>query len=245
VRAAGVEILADVAIYDGHLDEVAGLSDELRRLGDQLDDAHAVAMSAVDASLALAFDNQSDRALELLREIDLERLSPSDHAWILYAQGEALSAAADPGAAAVYAEAVEIARTIGNPFVTSVARVSLATELARVGQFREALDLYAVCLRAYTRHGNFVHAVITLRSLVALLVAVGDDHGATVLAAATSGDQIRTSYGIETARLPTVVADIEQRVGPGHFALWTREGQSLDLPEAVQLATEVVDHHRT
>lgn len=245
VRAAGVEILTDVAIYDGRLDEVAGLSDELRRLGDQLDDAHAVAMSAVDASLALAFNNQSDRALDLLREQDLERLSSSDRAWILYAQGEALSAAAAPGAAAAYAEAVEIAQTIGNPFVTSVAQVSLATELARLGQFREALDLYAVCLRAYARHGNFVHAVITLRSLVTVLVAVGDDHGATVLAAATSGDQVRTSYGIETAQLPAVVADIEQRAGAVQFTIWTREGQSLDLPEAVQLATEVVDRHRT
>ena len=245
VRAAGVEILADVAIYDGHLDEVAGLTDELRQLGDRHGDAHAVTIAAVDAALALAFDDEGDRALDRLRGLDLERLSPSDRAWVIYAQGEALSAAGDPGATAAYAGAVEMARTIGNPFVTSVARVSLATELARAGEFREALDLYAVCLREYARHGNFVHAVTTLRSLVAVLVAVGDDHGATVLAAATSGDQVRPSYGIETARLSAVVADVEQRAGADQFAVWTREGRQLDLPDAVQVAADLVDHHRT
>ena len=101
VRAAGVEILADVAIYDGHLDEVAGLTDELRQLGDRHGDAHAVTIAAVDAALALAFDDEGDRALDRLRGLDLERLSPSDRAWVIYAQGEALSAAGDPGATAV------------------------------------------------------------------------------------------------------------------------------------------------
>jgi predicted ATPase/DNA-binding winged helix-turn-helix (wHTH) protein len=245
VRAAGVEILADVAIYDGHLEEAAGLSDELRQLGDDLGDWHAIAMSAVDASLALAFDYKSDSALEHLRAIDLEQLSPSDRAWIIYAGGEALSAAGDPGAVGAYAEAVEIARMIGNPFVTSVARMSLATELARAGRFRDALDHFGVCLRDYARHGNFVHAVTTLRNLVGVLVAIGDDHGATVLAGATASDELRPSYGIETAQLSTVVADIERRAGTDQFATWTGEGRLLDLAEAVQTAADLVDHHRT
>jgi predicted ATPase/DNA-binding winged helix-turn-helix (wHTH) protein len=245
VRVAGIEILADVAIYDGHLNDVAGLGDELQRLGEVLGDSHAVAISAVDTALALAFNDQSDRALDRLRGLDLERLSPSDRAWVIYARGEALSAAGDLDAAVAYAEAVEIARTIGNPFVTSVARMSLATELARAGQFHNALDLYAVCLREYARHGNYVHAVTTLRSLIAVLVAMGDDHGATILAAATSGDELRPSYGIETAQLSTVVAGIEQRVGAAQFDSWTMQGRPLDLPEAVQVAADLVERHRT
>jgi predicted ATPase/DNA-binding winged helix-turn-helix (wHTH) protein len=245
VRAAAWEILADVAIYDGRLSEVAVITAELRRLGEELDDPHAVAIAGVDAAVALAFDNEAAGALALLSGLDLEWLSPSDRAWVSYAQGEALSAAGEPGATAAYAAAIEMARTIGNPFVTSVARVSLATEHARAGDFREALDAYAVCLHEYARHGNFVHAVTTLRSLVELLVAIGDDHGATVVAGAASGDHLRPSYGVETVRLSTVLAAVEQRVGADHFATWTGEGRLLDLFQAVQAAADLVDRHRS
>jgi predicted ATPase len=244
VRAAAWEILGDVAIYDGHLLEVPGITDELRRLGEELHDSHAVAVAAVDAALALAFDNDAADALAVLRALDLEWLSPSDQAWVMYAQGEALSAAGDPAATSAYASAVEMARAIGNPFVTSVARASLATEYVRAGDLGQALDEYATCLREYARHGNFVHAVTTLRSLVEVLVAVGDDHGATVLAGATSGDHLRPSYGAETARLPTALAAVEQRVGPVHFAEWIGEGRLLDLPQAVQAAADLVDRRR-
>jgi predicted ATPase/DNA-binding winged helix-turn-helix (wHTH) protein len=243
-RATALEILADVEIYDGHLAEVAGITDELRRLGVELDDPHAIAIAAVDAALALAFDNDAVGALALLGALDLHDASPSDRAWVRYAQGEALSAADDPSATVAYAEAVGMAKMIGNAFVTSVAGVSLATEHARAGELRDALDAYATCLHEYSRHGNYVHAVTTLRSLVEVLVALGDDHGATVLAAATSGDHVRPSYGIETARLSTVITGVEQRAGASDFAAWTSEGRLLDLPEAVQLAADVVDRHR-
>ncbi len=112
-------------------------------------------------------------------------LAPSDHAWLVYTRGEALSAMSDPAAAPTFAYAVELASGIGNPFVTSVSRVSLAAELARAGEFRSALDAYSQCLREYSRHGNYVHAVTTLRNLIEALVAVGDDEGAAILAGAT------------------------------------------------------------
>lgn len=123
--------------------------------------------------------------------------------------------------------------------------VSLATEHARAGDLREALDEYAMCLHEYARHGNYVHAVTTLRNLIEVLVAVGDDHGGSVLAAATSGDHLRPSHGVETARLSTVLAGVEQRVGAAHFSVWTVEGQLLDLAHAVQAATGLVDRHRS
>ncbi len=245
VRATGLEILADVAIYDGHLSEVASVTDELRSLGEELADPHAVAIAAVDAALALAFGDEPSLALARLDEVDLDVVSPSDRAWIMYARGEALSAGAGPGATTAFVEAIEMARTISNPFVTSVARMSLAVEYARVGQLQEALDAYAACLHEYLRHGNFVHSVTTLRNLVEVLVALGDDHGAAVLAAATSSEQLRPSYGPEMLRLSTVVAGIEQRVGASRFGEWTDEGLLLDLPRVVQMAADLIDRYRT
>lgn len=245
MRAAAWEILADVAIYNGHLLDVACITEELRSLGEALNDPHAIAIAGVDAALALAFDNQAGDALAALSGLDRERLSPSDQSWVMYARGEALSASGNPAAASAYAAAVEMALTIGNPFVSSVARVSLATEHARAGNFGEALDEYAICLHEYARHGNFVHAVTTLRSLVDVLVAVGDDHGATVLATATSGDHVRPSYGAENARLSTSLAAVSQRAGAARIAKWTEEGKQLDLPQAVKAAAELVHHHRS
>jgi hypothetical protein len=244
-QAAAWEILADVAIYDGHLSEVATITAELARLGEQLEDSHTVAIAGVDAALALAFDNDADGALAVLGRLNLETMAPSDQAWVMYARGEALSTAGDPAATSAYADAIDMARTVGNSFVSSVARASLAAEHARAGNVSNAFDEYAICLQEYARHGNFVHAVTTLRNLIEVLIAVGDGHGATLLAAATSGDHLRPSYGVETTRLSTLLAAVEQRVGATNFATWTGEGLALDVPQAVQVAVDLVDGHRS
>jgi predicted ATPase len=245
VRAAALEILADVAIYDGHLPDVAAITAEMRRLGEELEDSHAVAMAGVDEALALAFDDDADGALVILRRLDLETLSPSDRAWVIYARGEALSTAGDPTAVSAYTAAIDMAQGIGNPFVASVARASLAAEHARAGDMTDAFDQYAICLQEYARHGNYVHAVTTLRNLIEVLVAAGDDRGATILAGATSGDHLRHSYGVETTRLSTLLAAVELRVGATDFAIWTGEGLALDVPQAVQVAVDLVEGHRS
>lgn len=245
VRLTALEILSDVAIYAGRLSDAALVTEQLRTLGEELGDAHAVAIAAVDAALGLAYGGEAAQALARLDGVDLDAMSPSDRGWIMYARGEALSAGAGPGATTAFIAAIELARTIGNPFVTSVARMSLAAEYARDGHFRQALDAYAACLQEYVRHGNFVHAITTLRNLVEVLVAVGDDHAAAMLAAATSSEQLRPSYGPEVVRLSTVVAGIEQRVGASCFSEWTDEGRVLDLPGAVQMAADLIDGYRT
>ena len=243
VRLTALEILADVALYGGHLSEAAVVTEQLRSLGEELDDAHAVAIAAVDAALALAYGGDSLLALTRLDRVDLDAISPSDRAWIMYARGEALSAGAGPGATAAFLSSIELAHTIGNPFVTSVARMSLASEHARVGQLHKALEAYSACLHDYVRHGNYVHAVTTVRNLVELLAALGDDRGAVMLAVATSSTQLRPSYGPEMLRLSTVIDGIEQRVEAIRFGEWSAQGQQLDLPRAVQVAADLIDRH--
>jgi len=244
VRATALEILSDVAIYAGDLDEVEALTEALRQVGTELGDPHAIAISAVNASLASAYAGHADRALDRIGALDLASLSPSDRAWVAYTRGEALSAAGDPEAVRALTEAIDIADTIGNPFVTSVAALSLGTEYARAGDHHKALETFAGCLHDYARHGNFVHATTTLRNLVEVLVAVGDDHGAAVLAGAMSDARLRPSYGAETARLGDVIAAIEQRIGSPQFDEWSTEGQQFDVQTAVRVAAEIVERHR-
>ena len=126
---------------------------------------------------------------------------------------------------------------MGNPFVVSVSQTSLAAEYARAGSHRQALDAFAECLHAYLRNGNYVHAVTSLRNMVEVLAAVGDDHGAAVIGAATSSDLLRKSYGPEAGRLADVLASVERRVGPTQFDEWTRHGSGLGVATTVQFAS--------
>ncbi len=244
IRATAYEVLSDVAVYDGRLDDVARLTAEMRALGVALDDPHSIAVAAVNDAIAKAFGGDSDGALRRLDEVELDALAPSDQAWLVYARGEALGVAGSEQAASTFADAIDRALEIGNPFVESVARVSLAAELARSGRFAEALDAYATSLNAYARDGNYVHALTTLRNLVETLVAIGDDDSAIVLATATTTDHLRPSYGAEAVRLSAVVAEIEARVDSNRFRDRSGEGRGLDVIEAVRAAVAIIARHR-
>jgi predicted ATPase/DNA-binding winged helix-turn-helix (wHTH) protein len=237
-RAAAVEILSDVGLYAGDLDGVAASTDELRLLGAELADSHWKVIAAVNAALALIFADRPREAIERLAVVELLESSPSDRAWAIYARGEALSAFGEPDAADAYLSAIDLARSVGNPFVVSVSQVSLASEYSRAGSHRQALDAFAECLHAYARHGNYVHAVTSLRNMIEVLAAVGDNHGAVVIGAATSNDLLRKSYGPEAERLADVLDSVERRVGPTQFAEWVLEGSGLGVATTVQFAGE-------
>jgi len=237
-RAAAVEILSDVGLYAGDLDGVAASTAELRLLGVELADSHWEVIAAVNAALALTFADRPNEAIERLAEVALLESSPSDRAWATYARGEALSALGEPDATDAYMSAIAVARAVGNPFVVSVSQVALASEHARAGSHRQALDAFAECLHAYARHGNYVHAVTSLRNMIGVLVAVGDDYGAAVIGAATSSDLLRTSYGPEAERLSDVLDSVQRRAGPTKFAEWVLEGSGLGVATTVQFACE-------
>jgi len=247
VRATAFEILADVGLYQGDLGAVAEWADELHRLGTELGDMHSIAIAAVDAALAMVFAGEPAAAIERLEALDLAMLSPTDRAWVAYTRGEALSATtgAAQDAVASYHEAIALASGAGTPFVVSVAQSSLATEYSRAGAQRQAIDIFANCLRDYSRHGNFVHAVTSLRNLVVVLVAIGEDRGATILGAAATNPRLRPSYGTEWAQLDALLSTLETRVGPTLFAEWSTHGRRLDVDQALNIALELVEQRRS
>ena len=247
VRATALEILADVALYQGDLGAVAEWADALHMLGTELGDAHSIAIAAVDAALAMVFAGELAAAIERLEALDLAMLSPTDRAWVAYTRGEALSARPDSAhdAVAAFLEAIALASGAGTPFVVSVAQSSLAAEYSRAGAQRPAIDVFADCLRDYSRHGNFVHAVTTLRNLVVVLVAVGEDRGAAILGAAATNPRLRPSYGPEWAQLAAQLSALEARVGPTLFAEWSAQGRRFDVDQALNIALELVDQRRS
>ncbi len=241
VQATAWEIIADVAIYMGDYEATVGAAIELRELAAALDDPHLEAISAVDHALAEAFLGEPPVGLEIIDHFDADRCSPSDRGWLSYTHGELLSAVGDPAAADAFDAAVDVATTVGNDFVASVARMSLATELSRTGRRSKALDTYADCLHGYLRHGNLVHALTALREIVEPLSESGDIMAAVQLAAATAGDDRRVSYGAQAERLPKVIERLRGSVDIDRFDQWWATGASLGLYDAVGLAATALD----
>jgi predicted ATPase/DNA-binding winged helix-turn-helix (wHTH) protein len=245
VQATAWEILADVAIYSGDYAGTISATGELRDLAAELDDPHLDATSVVDHALAEAFLGDPHLGLELVGRFDANRCSPSDRGWLSYTRGELLSALGDPAAFDAFASAIDVASIVGNYFVTSVARMSQATELSRVGERNKALDAYADCLRGYLRHGNLVHALTALREVVEPLSDSGDTKTAVQLAAATFDDTRRVSYGAQAQRLPAVIERLRHSVDDDRFAQWWAEGAALGLYDAVRLAAAALDRRPT
>jgi predicted ATPase/DNA-binding winged helix-turn-helix (wHTH) protein len=243
VQATAWEIIADVAIYSGDYEGTVGATGELHDLAVALDDPHLDAIGAVDHALAEAFLGDPHLGLELIARFDASRCSPSDRGWLSYTRGELLSALGDPAAFDAFASAIDMASIVGNYFVTSVARMSQATELSRAGKRDKALDAYADCLRGYLRHGNLVHALTALREVVEPLSDSGDTRTAVQLAAATFDDTHRVSFGAQAQRLPAVVERLRDSVSNDSFEQWWAEGAALGLYDAVRLAAAALDRH--
>ena len=213
VRATAHEILADVAIYAGDHDALRAHCAELTALATERGDEHQRAISVVDLALGETFMGDPSRALAVLDEFVVAHCSASDRAWLAYARGEALAALADPSASDVLSGALDLAVTIGNPFVVSVSQLALAAEHARAGNLDKAFPVYADCLRGPPRHGNHTHAVTVLRNLAEPLVSVGAVELVVRLLAAAGTIERGVSHGAETEQLAAVTAAVRTQVG--------------------------------
>ena len=243
-RTIALELLADIALYEGDLDGAARAAHELERLGLELGDPHARALAVVDAALARVYANDPAGGLFIVDAADLGELAPTDRAWLAFARGDALSMLRAPDASDSFRQAIALGRAVGNHYIVSVSHVALATDLARAGDLESALGAYASAFDDFLRHGDQTHAVIAIRNLVGLLGAIGDDRGATVLAGAVSDDHLQRSYGTEAERVNDVLAEVRHRVGTNRFKEWFDEGRALDS-ECVLVAIAFVEQHRT
>ncbi len=245
LRASALEVLADVALYEGDLEAVASAALGLVKLGRELGDRHVEVFGVMAAALAHAYGGDPAGGLVALADaVGLDGLAPSDVAWLAYTRGEALELVGDASAAAAaLREAIDVGTAVGNQYVVSVARTSLADGHARAGRTQEALDEYAEALADFARHGNQTHALTAVRNLLPLLEAIGDHRGATLLAGAVSDDARRATYGAEARRVGQTLAAARERWGGSQVEAWLVEGRS--FPRGFdRLAVEIVERHR-
>jgi tetratricopeptide (TPR) repeat protein len=244
-KGTALEILSDVSMYTGRLDDCRRQTAELDAIGRSLADPHMIAIAAVNDALATTFGGAPEQALERLAGVWIDALPPSGAAWLAYANAEALSGLrSHDRAIAAYEHAIGLSRAVNNPFVMSVAQSSLAAEHARCRQHEPAYRAYADCLHGYLHHGNLVHAVVTLRNLVTLLHADRRSSEAAVLGTVATAEGLRPTHGDETEQLGTILAEIEASVTPDEYAGWQAEGRRLDLVTATRVAIGAVERRQ-
>ena len=210
-RRAGAmahEVLADVALYDGHLELAAQHAAAVRRRGLDDGDTHLVVIGLTNLALTAAYSGREPDAgayVDEMRALGHE-LAPSDRAWCHYTAAEVV-AEADPAAAlAPLGAAIELGEQVGNRLVASVARTTLAGALHRTGDQAGALDAFAVGLRESIAHGNLTHATTTVRNVVGLLVDLDAAAAAARVLAALEGAPVKATFGAEARRLGAATA---------------------------------------
>ena len=238
LRAVALELLADLAIYRGRMDDAMRVAATLASHGAEIGDPHAVAIGRVDGALARIYAGDAHGGLATLDAATLGELAPTDAAWVEYARAEAMALLNDPGAPSAYRRAIALGSSVGNRFVASVANESLAIELARTGDTDTALDLLATALGDLVRRGSWTHATIALRTIIGLLSELGDDRTATLVVGAISGTRPVTTVEAMRVLVPTL-DELRARVGEP-FTEWFEEGQALGSNDPARTVAELV-----
>lgn len=239
VRLTGLEILADVVLYRGALDDARRHASVSRRLAEQTGDRHAWSMAVVGQAVALAFQGDRSGAMRTLDELgDLDGLAPSNRAWQAFAFGE-ITAGDDPELTLdAFAEAIELGRLVDNRFVTAVAEISQTSLLARSGDADGARRALRANLGECRRRGNLAHGATLLRNLVELLTRLEDDELAVTLLGALSAPGVKGTYGDEARRLDEAARRIEVRRGVTLVERWRSKGRRHGLTWALDRALD-------
>ena len=182
-----LEAIADIAMYQGDLARCRDAARQLADAGRRLDDPHATVLGHVDQALALVYAGDHDAALPTLDGLARDGLAPSDRAWILYAEGEALAGSDPLRSLRAFEQAIEGADDAGNRFLGGVARVSATSVHARSGEPAPSLQAFAGIIDDWRRQGNVTHLVITLRNLVELFARGGRRGGRRAARCAAAG----------------------------------------------------------
>ncbi len=216
----GQGVIADAALFDGRTDEArAGWA----RARAGLHSGWPVPAPWATAAMALAalYGGDPDEAVTLAAEAveGADMLGcPTARCFARFASGEA-AADLDPVRAQQFlTDAISIAEGASVAFVANLARLSLATCLARSGDPTGALSQYPILLREWRRSGHWAQQWMALRTLVPILVHVGavDDAGAVLGGLRAHGQA--EAWGIDGQQLRASAAELREGLGSGYEA---------------------------
>ncbi|MFW5933868.1 MAG: ATP-binding protein, partial [Actinomycetota bacterium] len=247
-RTVAFEALGDAANFAGALTDACTAYREEERLARLAEDPDSETLAVSSAALVLAYDGRTavaiDEAGRALRLAD--RAGPATQAFARYAYGECLAERDPDRAIELVAQAADLAHDARAWFVHGVAQLTLASLRARHHEPGDTLPLFADLLEHWHRSGSWTQQWTTLRNLVDLLVRLGADEDAALIAAAIEAQpSASTAFGAESDRLARALADVRHRLGDVRFAAAYERGTRLTAAEVVEVARARVDELRS
>ena len=238
-NALALEVLSDVEMFLGRLQEARRTASAALEPAQRSGDMHGVVICLANVVLTSAYTGDhagAEAALEKAPADDL--LAPSDRAWLRYLDGERLLDRDPDRALAALDEAVAIADTVGNRYLSALARVSSASLRARTGDPHAAGPAFARLLEHWRSIGDRTHLLTTLRNLVVLFERLDAPQAAAELLGSVLDDSLAPSYGDERRMLDDLQARLGAALGPGQLDQRIATGRERSVDEAARAALQ-------
>jgi predicted ATPase/DNA-binding SARP family transcriptional activator len=242
-RIPVLKVLTAVALYEGRLDDCLDGAAEQLRLARQYDDAWQVAQALLYRGLARTYAGDPAGGLALADENLAAATAlgnPSQTAWALYNQAEALSLSDPEAARRRYERAITLAESVNSTFAANNAEVGLAALLVRSGDSREALRAFRRTVHRWRRMQVWHHQWIALRNLVQLLVRIRAYQDAATLLGAV-GAASTAAYGADADNLDQATDLLTHALGPPAFAVAAARGSAMNADTTVAFALAAID----
>ena len=242
IVASAIDTLTNVGLYTGDLDAAHSHAAALLELAERNADPVTWTLGLLGRVLASVYAGRIDEARARLDDTPRPAsLSPTNAAWIAYAEGE-VHAGAHRVAEAVewFDKAVELGASVNNRFVVGVAQVSALAARARSGDIVDSMAAFAPVLAQYRRSRSLTHGITALRNLIDLLVREERDEPAMVLLGALSAPATKATYGLESDLLDDARRAAERRHPSADIDRWTQRGAAHDPIWALDFAIATV-----
>ena len=239
-----LRVLSTIALHEGRLDDCRHYAQRAIESARRDGGAYYLLWMQMHEGLALVYGGQREAGLEvaLAQRAAGERLdNPSQRAWALYGHAEACGDEDPETALRLLEEVIALAEPVQARFLEGVARVAIASLLARHGSPGDALAAFPDIIRHWRRVGDWTHQWTTLRNLVPLLVRLdADEPAALLLGAQDAADTAAPAYGAEARRLAEARATLSSRLGTSACEALADRGGQLGGEQATELALESI-----
>jgi predicted ATPase/DNA-binding SARP family transcriptional activator len=236
-RLHALEVLADLALFEGRTDDAVALGGRIAAEAQHAADPHYRVIGLTYPALVAAYRDRplaADAALAVLRRaVHPVLAAPSDRAWLAFTTGEVL-ARTDPAAAvAALADARELAESVGDRYLSGVARAATVAAVARRPDPAGALDELLALARDWAPAGDRTHLLTALRNAVPLLLRLDRAEEAALLLGAVTAPDLPVTYGVEADTLAGARAGLVAALGAPRLAALVDAGADDDLGAAV------------
>jgi predicted ATPase len=238
-RLFAFDILSDVLLSAGRLEESATAAGRIRVEAEEAGDAHGAVIGYVNQAIAAAYAGRFTDGETLWRQAnDAGPVAPSDEGWVAYTEGEVVLDRDPARALDALDRAVDLADSVGNHFLGGVARVSACSLQARVGDPAEAQQAFARVIEYWRRRGSRLQQLTTLRNLVVLLERADSSGEAAVLLGAVDANATASPYGDEAIRLDGLRGRLVTALGADEVTRRLADGARWTVDEAALAALE-------